>query len=75
MHYARTVHLCVFMIRTFNRDYFPKQHSPAQQCVCDIRASGMEGHMPEEEKLSINLLVFVAQKDCVLCEVENDVYT
>jgi hypothetical protein len=35
----------------------------------------MEGHMPEEEKLSINLLVFVAQKDCVLCEVENDVYT
>jgi len=31
--------------------------------------------MPEEEKLSINLWVFVAQKHCVLCEVVNDVYT
>jgi hypothetical protein len=31
--------------------------------------------MPDQEKLSINLLVFVAQKGCVLCEVVNDFYT
>ena len=27
--------------------------------------------LEEEKKLSINLLIFVAQKDCVLCEVVN----
>jgi hypothetical protein len=31
--------------------------------------------MPDQDKLSINLLVFVAQKDSVLCEVVNDFYT
>ena len=29
--------------------------------------------MPEGEKISKNLLVFVAQKDCVLCEVVNNI--
>jgi len=31
--------------------------------------------MPDQEKLGINLLVFVVQKKCVLCEVVNDFYT